>query len=106
LASEKGTGTFIVGVIFKFAYSLPLPRTPRTAVVGECCHLLNRGNGFRLVFHKDADSEAFLKSIALDRIEVPVPGYCPMPNHFRLVVQAATAADPSMWMHRQQNTHI
>jgi putative transposase len=85
-----------------------MPRIPRSAIDGECCHILNRGNGRQEVFHKEADYEAFHRAIAHACIEVPMPvlGYCLMPNHFHLVLQPATAADLSRWMHWLQNTHV
>lgn len=38
-----------------------LPRTARAFQGGFCYHALNRGNGRRTVFHKDADYVGFLK---------------------------------------------
>ncbi len=39
----------------------PMARTLRVALGGYCYHVLNRGNGRRTVFHKDADFHAFVK---------------------------------------------
>ena len=85
-----------------------MPRIPRASLGGNCCHVLNRGNGRQDVFHKDADYDAFLKAIAHACIEVPMPvlGYCLMPNHFHLVLQPAAEGDLSRWMHWLQNTHV
>jgi len=85
-----------------------MPRIPRSALDGECCHILNRGNGRREVFLKGGDYESFLKAVAHACIEVPmlVLGYCLMPNHFHLVVQPAGAGELSRWMHWLQNTHV
>jgi putative transposase len=70
--------------------------------------VLNRGNGRRQVFFKDADYVAFLKAIAHACVEVPLPvlGYCLLPNHFHLVVLPAADGDLSRWMHWLQNTHV
>lgn len=36
-----------------------MPRIPRGQVAGHAYHVLNRGNGGAVVFHKDGDSYAF-----------------------------------------------
>ena len=73
-----------------------------------CYHVINRGNGRRQVFRKDGDYQAFLKALAHAwvEIEVPVLGYCLMPNHFHLVVWPQADGDLSRWMHWVQNTHV
>ena len=65
-----------------------MPRAPRASVGGIWYHVMNRGNGRRAVFHKDADYQAFLKAIGHACIEIPMPvlGFCLLPNHFHLVV--------------------
>ena len=40
-----------------------MPRSARATPGGYCYHVLNRGNGRRTVFHKNADYLAFLKLI-------------------------------------------
>jgi putative transposase len=38
-----------------------MPRGARDALGGYCYHVINRGNGRRTVFHKEADFAAFAK---------------------------------------------
>ncbi len=85
-----------------------MPRLARASVGGMCYHVINRGNGRREVFRKDGDYEAFVKALrhACVEIEMPVLGYCLMPNHFHLVVWPQADGDLSRWMHWVQNTHV
>ena len=85
-----------------------MPRAARASVGGVCYHVINRGNGRREVFRKDADYEAFMKAIAHACIEVPMRllGYCLMPNHFHLAVWPINDGDLSRWMHWVLNTHV
>ena len=85
-----------------------MPRAARASVGGTCYHVLNRGNGRKRVFHKDADYEAFLKALGHACVEIPMPvlGYCLMPNHFHLVVRPDQDGDLSRWMHWVRNTHV
>src|SRR5262245_10919646 len=85
-----------------------MPRSARASAGGVCCHVLNRGNGRRVVFHHDGDYQAFLKAIAHACVEVAVAvlSYCLLPNHFHLVVQPTADGDVSRWMHWLQNTHV
>ncbi len=85
-----------------------MPRIARSAAGGLAYHVINRGNGRRTVFHKDADYEAFLKAMAHACVEVPMPvlGYCLMPNHFHLVLLPKADGDLSRWMHWVLNAHV
>src|SRR5262245_606751 len=85
-----------------------MPRAARASAGGVCYHVINRGNGRRQVFHKDADYLAFLKAIAHACIEIPMPvlAYCLLPNHFHLAVRPAGDGDLSRWMHWLLNTHV
>jgi putative transposase len=85
-----------------------MPRAARASVGGVCYHVINRGNGQRKVFRKDADYEAFLKALAHACIEIPmsVLGFCLMPNHFHLAVLPKEDGDLSRWMHWVLNTHV
>lgn len=40
-----------------------IPRKPRRIEAGTIYHVLNRGNGRRMLFNKDADFAAFLKRV-------------------------------------------
>lgn len=77
-----------------------MPRIPRGQVAGHVCHVLNRGNGGVVVFHKESDSTAFLDLRATAKAKHPVNvfGLCLMPNHFHLVAQPATEAALSRFM--------
>ena len=68
-----------------------MPRTARASVRGMCYHVINRGNGRRAVFRKEADYQAFLKALAHACVEIPMPvlAYCLLPNHFHLTVLPA-----------------
>src|SRR5262245_4289816 len=85
-----------------------MPRSARASVGGVCYHVINRGNGQRQVFHKDADYQAFLKALAHACVEIPmeVLAYCLLPNHFHLVLRPARDGDLSRWMHWLSNTHV
>jgi putative transposase len=85
-----------------------MPRAARASVGGVCYHVINRGNGRRPVFHKDADYEAFLKAMAHACQQIPMRAlaYCLMPNHFHLVVWPRRDGELSRWMHWLQNTHV
>jgi putative transposase len=58
---------------------------------GYAYHVINRGNGCATVLHKTQDYEAFLSLLAeaKQRHRVKLFGFCPMPNHFDLVVEPA-----------------
>ena len=41
-----------------------MPRIPRGQVTGQAYHVLNRGNGGAVIFHKDGDYAAFFALLA------------------------------------------
>jgi hypothetical protein len=47
-----------------------MPRIPRGQVSGHVYHVLNRGNGGAIVFHKDADHVAFLTLLAMAKSNI------------------------------------
>ena len=55
-------------------------------------HVLNRGNGRRVLFGKDADFAAFIKLLgeALARFPVDLLAYCVMNNHWHLLLRPRT----------------
>ena len=69
-----------------------MPRTSRQIEAGTIYHVLNRGNGRRGLFSKDADFLAFRKLLAnaLERFEVDLLAYCLMSNHWHLLLRPRT----------------
>jgi putative transposase len=77
-------------------------------MAGHAYHVLNRGNGGAVVFHKDSDYAAFCELLATAKSKVPVQvlGFCLMPNHFHLVVQPATDTGLSPFMQWWMTSHV
>lgn len=85
-----------------------MPRSRRHFTVGECYHVLNRGNGRSRIFHKDADYLAFLSVLAegLKRYHVDLLCWCIMPNHWHLVLRPRRAGAISDFMRWIGVTHV
>jgi putative transposase len=85
-----------------------MPRIPRGQLPGHAYHVLNRGNGSAVVFHKDVDYATFLALLdtAKSKFPVRVLGFCLMPNHFHLVLQPATADALSPIMQWWMTSHV
>lgn len=85
-----------------------MPRVARGLVDGFTYHVLNRGNGRQVVFHKDKDYAIFVSLMkeATDRIPLSVYAYCLMPNHFHLVVMPLEAENLSRWMQWLMTSHV
>jgi putative transposase len=85
-----------------------MPRIPRGQLAGHAYHVLNRGNGGAIVFHKDAGYVAFLALLqtAKSKFPVHVLGFCLMPNHFHLVLQPATPDALSPFMQWWMTSHV
>ncbi|MEW6323011.1 MAG: transposase [Acidobacteriota bacterium] len=88
-----------------------MPRPRRITPAGVAFHLCNRGNDRQLLFHEDADYQAFLDRIVemRHRYPVEVPGLCAMPNHFHMTAigledQAIPAA--MHWLETRSSLHI
>ena len=64
--------------------------------------MLNRGNGRRMIFHKDAGAAALVDLIAQTKQRVPmrVLGYCVMGNHWHAVLWPHADGDLSRFMGR------
>jgi REP element-mobilizing transposase RayT len=82
-----------------------MPRGARDALGGYCYHVINRGNGRRTVFHKEADFAAFAKLLceAGERTDVRLLAYCLLGNHFHLLLWPRHDGDLSdymMWLVR------
>jgi putative transposase len=84
-----------------------MPRIPRGQLAGHAYHVLNRGNGGAIVFHKVADHAAFLALLQMAKSKYPVRvlAFCLMPNHFHLVLQPATAVTLSSFMQWWMTSH-
>jgi putative transposase len=66
-----------------------MPRTRRQIEAGTIYHVLNRGNGRRVLFSKEADFQAFIKLLGqgLGRFNVDLLAYCLMSNHWHLLLR-------------------
>jgi putative transposase len=85
-----------------------MPRIPRGQLAGHAYHVLNRGNGGAVVFHKDDDYAAFLDLLATAKKKFPVHvfGFCLMPNHFHLVLHPVSAPALSPFMQWWMTSHV
>ena len=85
-----------------------MARPLRTTPAGYCYHVLNRGNGRRQVFHKDADFSAFVQLFADAHLRhaMRIVAYCLMPNHFHLVLWPRHDGDVSRFMQWLLTTHV
>jgi putative transposase len=85
-----------------------MPRISRGLVDESIYHVINRGNGGQIVFHKDKDYEAFIELMkeAKSRYEVKIFSYCLMPNHFHIVLMPHHAEDLSRWMQWLMTSHV
>src|SRR5690606_31205386 len=84
-----------------------MPRKPRKIEAGTIYHVLNRGNGRRMLFNKEADFAAFmtLLSEAVERFEVDLLSYCLMGNHWHLLVRPRSGAALSRFVGWISVTH-
>ena len=85
-----------------------MPRPPRRVRPGGYYHVLNRGNGGTPLFHKDADSLAFLRVLAEAQAKYPVDvlAFCLMTNHWHLVLRPRTAEALAAFMRWVGVTHV
>jgi putative transposase len=85
-----------------------MPRISRGLVGGCIYHVINRGNGGQVIFHKDADYEAFIDIMteAKIRYAVKIFAFCLMPNHFHMVLMPRQAEDLSKWMQWLMTSHV
>jgi putative transposase len=72
-----------------------MPRRARSIQGGLVYHVLNRSNGKRTLFEKDADYAAFERILeqAHERTPLRILAYCVMPNHWHMVVWPDDGAD-------------
>src|SRR6267154_1110628 len=66
-----------------------MPRKLRVQYPGAIYHLMNRGDRRENIFADDHDRHRFLKTLgeACEKTGWQVHAYCPMSNHFHLVVE-------------------
>ena len=85
-----------------------MPRSARSSQGGFVYHVLNRGNGRSVVFHKDGDYAAFLQLMleAHEKVPMRLVGYCLMPNHFHLLLWPHGDDDLSRWMQWLMTSHV
>ncbi len=85
-----------------------MPRISRGLADDSIYHVINRGNGGRVVFQKDKDYEAFVNLMkeAKIRYTVRIFAYCLMPNHFHIVVMPHESEDLSKWMQWLLTSHV
>jgi len=78
-----------------------MPRQARIIYPGFFYHVLNRGNGKRIIFHKKQDYEMFINLMIKATVRFPLKifSYCLMPNHFHLVVSPDKYDKLANWMH-------
>ncbi|MBS0211337.1 MAG: transposase [Planctomycetes bacterium] len=84
-----------------------MPRPHRADEAGGLYHALNRANGRRRIFRKDADYDAFERVLAagLQRYAVELYAYQLMPNHWHLVLRAGRNGEMSRFMRWITATH-
>lgn len=85
-----------------------MPRIARGLLAGQAYHILNRGNGQAIVFHKDSDYRAFIDLLGSAKARYPVRlfAFCVMPNHFHLVLQPETPSALSPFMQWWLTSHV
>lgn len=85
-----------------------MPRISRGLFDNAVYHIINRGNGGQVVFHKNGDYEAFINLIqeAKDRFTIKIFAYCLMPNHFHIALMPHQAEDLSKWMQWLMTSHV
>lgn len=84
-----------------------MARVLRRHQQGECHHVINRGNLRARLFFNDEDYRTFVCLLAetVTRFDLPLLGYCVMPNHWHLVVLTKTQSGLSRAMHWLTTTH-
>jgi putative transposase len=84
-----------------------MPRVARKYIQADYYHVLNRGQLRQQLFAKPADYQVFLSllGIAPNGPQVPILGYCIMPNHWHLVVTPVSQPALSAYLHWVSGTH-
>jgi putative transposase len=85
-----------------------MPRIKRGLIDGFIYHILNRGNGRQMVFHKERDYQVFVNLMRQGKKLHPlnILAYCLMPNHFHIVVKTIRAEELSRFMQWVMTSHV
>ena len=85
-----------------------MPRATRAVEAGTIYHVLNRGNGRMMLFHKDEDFAAFEKVLGQGLLRYPVDllTYCLMGNHWHLLLRPRRERALSALMRWVGVTHV
>lgn len=85
-----------------------MARPLRRVQTGGYYHVLNRGNGGMTLFHKPADSHAFLGLLGEAQAKYPIDvlAFCLMSNHWHLVVRPRAADALAGFMRWVGVTHV
>lgn len=85
-----------------------MPRVARHAPGGFICHVLNRAAGRTTLFRHADDYLAFLRVFrhVRDELDMPVLGFCLMPNHWHLVLRPRRDGDLARFMQKLTITHV
>ena len=88
--------------------SIIMPRTARGSIGKLCYHVINRGNGRAVVFHKEQDYFRFAEMMgqAVERLAMRICSWSGMPNHFHLVLWPYGDGELSTWMQWLMTTHV
>jgi putative transposase len=84
-----------------------MARVKRCLAEGLAYHVINRGNGKQIIFHRDQDFYAFIRLMREAKKHYPlnIYAYCLMPNHFHLVLMPDQPDNLSKWMHWLMTIH-
>ena len=83
-------------------------RVARIAPGGMVCQVLNRGVGRMRLFLKEADFEAFERTIerTLQTCPMRICSYCLLPNHWHFVLWPERDGDLGAFMQKLTITHV
>ncbi len=78
-----------------------MPRAARELLKNGIYHVLNRGNNKQIVFHKEVDFHVFMSLLIKSKNKFPVLifGYCLMPNHYHIIMQASEPVNVRRYVH-------
>lgn len=84
-----------------------MPTRRRSIPPDSIHHIVNRGNDRKTIFRQPVDYGSFLALLreARERYPIELYGYSLMPNHFHLVLKAASLDAIAAYMHFVQRAH-